>query len=842
MTRRTLLAFGTIVLTLAAVGLACTFGPSDDTTTPAATSPTEEKAGTVGTPQLPTPLPTYVQEESANAVQAAIYALAVYLGRDPGSFTLVSAYESQFPDTALGCPRPGETPEPVTTSGYTVILADAEREFEVHTSPDGLRVRCLSDDLRPSGSPGNTGIIATLTALENREYGTLASLLPATVGVATYPGAEQPLASSSFVAQLRDIWLGPADVKIDLNTNVLALMPSLQLPASQIPVYSTGWTVTRDTDGILFFDLGGAAPILTRVLFVPADQKAAAYQTPPTEEGEDEQAATAGPTFRGPGFTIPLPSEWTTSSVASQVNLHPPGEGAAITVGPWIVSNEPRDGQTFRSWLETSLPEVIAGYESINSLEPIWAASGQPGYLVTWNSRRSDGALERSNPIALFQTRYALGETESYALAVTLLNADFQAQFQEILDNLVIDQLVGVPADMNIYRHDDLGYRIQYPADWKLLTSPFGAAFQPPDGDVAISIGPWPLITGPAPGQSFENWVATAPSEGIQGYGPVQQISPVQTANGDLGYLATWQIFMPGGGIETSDPAAVFPFHRQWSETTYHALAISLHVPTETQTFDRMIATLVIETMDTAEMVYIPAGPFVRGSNDQQIGAWTSACGAACRAGQFLDEAPQRMITLRGYFIDRTEVTVAQFKQFVEATGYQTTAEQKGDPVQYTWRAFDSPDRQNHPVRWMTWHDANAYCQWAGKRLPTEAEWEKAARGEDGRTWPWGNDWDDSRVPHGDTVPVDSYENGASPYGALGMAGNVWEWVADWYDASYYSYSPDSDPPGPAESPDKVLRGGGFNNANWALRAAHRHFGGATGYATDHGFRCAADG
>ena len=115
------------------------------------------------------------------------------------------------------------------------------------------------------------------------------------------------------------------------------------------------------------------------------------------------------------------------------------------------------------------------------------------------------------------------------------------------------------------------------------------------------------------------------------------------------------------------------------------------------------------------------------------------------------------------------------------------------------------------------------------------------ARGEDGRTWPWGNDWNDGRVSHGDTAPVDSYVNGASPYGVLGMAGNVWEWVADWYNPYYYGSSPEADPPGPLESTDKALRGGGFNNANWAMRTAHRHFGGAKGYATDHGFRCAAD-
>lgn len=842
MTKRTLLALAVLILNLAVAGLSCTFGPSAGDGTPAATAPIAKSTEISGTPELATPLSTYVQPESADAVKAAIYALAVYLGSDPGSFNLVSAYLTQFADTALDCPRPGETPDPTTTPGYTVIVADSDREYEIHTSLDGLRVRCLSDDLRPGASSGNTGIVATLTALENREYGTLASLLPATVGVTTYPGAEQPLASSSFISQLRDIWLGPADVQIDLNTNVLALMPSLQLSAGQIPVYSTGWTVTRDTDGILLFDLSGTTPVLTRILFVPSDQKALAYRASSSEDGTAEATPTPGPIYRGTGFSVAVPTEWTTSTVASLVNLHAPDGTVAITVGHWAVPGAPRDGQTFRSWLETTLPDVIEGYESIGSMEPIWASTGQSGYLVTWNRRRPDGVLERSNPIALFQAHTTSGGIDTYALAVTLMNPGYQTQFQEILNSVVIDQLIGVPADMHIYRHDDLGYRVQYPADWDLLTSPFGAAFKPPDGDVAISIGPWPLVNGPVPGQSFEDWVATAPSEGIQGYGPVQQISPVQTANGDIGYLATWQISMPGGAIESSDPAAVFPFTREWSGATYYGLAVSLHVPTQTQTFDRMITTLVIETVDTAEMVFVPAGPFVRGSTDQQISAWTSACGSACRSGQFLDEAPQRTISLQGFYIDRTEVSVAQFSQFADETGYQTTAEQKGDPVQYTWRAFDSPDRQNHPVRWMSWYDAAAYCQWAGKRLPTEAEWEKAARGEDGRTWPWGNDWDDGRVPHGDTVPVDSYENGASPYGVLGTAGNVWEWVADWYDATYYSYAPDASPPGPGESTDKVLRGGAFNNANWALRTVYRHSGGASGYATDHGFRCAADG
>lgn len=241
-------------------------------------------------------------------------------------------------------------------------------------------------------------------------------------------------------------------------------------------------------------------------------------------------------------------------------------------------------------------------------------------------------------------------------------------------------------------------------------------------------------------------------------------------------------------------------------------------------------------------MVFIPAGPFIMGSNASEIGSIQAACGAAdsgCNVGQFEDEAPQRQVTLSAYYIDKTEVTVAQFKAFVAATGYETTSVAKGDAIQYTWRAFDTPERQDHPVRWMSWHDANAYCQWADKRLPTEAEWEKAARGSEGLIYPWGNTWDDARVPHGDTAPVTAFSNGASPYGVLGMAGGVWEWVNDWYDAFYYQHAPTVDPPGPGQARDKVLRGGAFGNANWKHRTAHRHFGGAEGYAHDHSFRCA---
>jgi formylglycine-generating enzyme required for sulfatase activity len=224
-----------------------------------------------------------------------------------------------------------------------------------------------------------------------------------------------------------------------------------------------------------------------------------------------------------------------------------------------------------------------------------------------------------------------------------------------------------------------------------------------------------------------------------------------------------------------------------------------------------------VSPTDGAEMAYVPAGEFIMGSDE---------------GGS--DERPVHTVYLDAFYIDKTEVTNAQYRKCVEAGGCDT-------PVKTTY--YDNADYSQHPVVYVSWNDADDYCRWAGKRLPTEAEWEKAARGTDGRTYPWGEGIDCDHAQYGGcgggTAPVGSKPKGASPYSALDMAGNVWEWVADWYDSDYYSQSPGRNPPGPDSGVGRVLRGGSLHGSQRFTHCAYRVGGNPRYWYFYVGFRCA---
>ncbi|OGP59482.1 MAG: hypothetical protein A2V67_10775 [Deltaproteobacteria bacterium RBG_13_61_14] len=206
-----------------------------------------------------------------------------------------------------------------------------------------------------------------------------------------------------------------------------------------------------------------------------------------------------------------------------------------------------------------------------------------------------------------------------------------------------------------------------------------------------------------------------------------------------------------------------------------------------------------------------------------------------CQRQRFINEEPAHRVSLDAFYIDKFEVTQGEYKECVRAGSCKDN------------KKYDGFTGDRQPVVGVTWNQAKAYCEWAGKRLPTEAEWEKAARGTDGRMYPWGNqkascelaNYDDCKMEK--TWPVGTKPDGASPYGALDMAGNVWEWVADWYEENYYSHSPNKNPTGSASGSGRVLRGGSWFDYPGSLHASNRVTGGPDLEYFYGGFRCSGD-
>jgi formylglycine-generating enzyme required for sulfatase activity len=238
------------------------------------------------------------------------------------------------------------------------------------------------------------------------------------------------------------------------------------------------------------------------------------------------------------------------------------------------------------------------------------------------------------------------------------------------------------------------------------------------------------------------------------------------------------------------------------------------------------------------DMVFIPAGEFIMGNDDGDD-----------------DEKPERTVYLDAFCMDKYEVTNTQYQECVDA-GACNPPERTSSPSHLSY--YDNPEFADYPVIWVSWDDAQAYCKWRGKRLPTEAEWEKAARGTDERLWPWGNsepdesklnlcdvncvyDWKEPHIDDGyaDTAPVGSFEAGISPYGVYNMGGNVREWTADWYLPDYYRNAPKRNPRGPSSGEGMVLRGGSWRSNISVTRSTYRLWYDPTVKDEYVGFRCA---
>jgi formylglycine-generating enzyme required for sulfatase activity len=224
--------------------------------------------------------------------------------------------------------------------------------------------------------------------------------------------------------------------------------------------------------------------------------------------------------------------------------------------------------------------------------------------------------------------------------------------------------------------------------------------------------------------------------------------------------------------------------------------------------FAPKIGSTMTSDKDGMTLLYVPAGEFTMGSDNG--------------GPEATEEKPAHKVYLDAFWIDQTEVTNEKYALCVNAGQCESPRDTDH---------FSNNDYGNHPVAYVSWHDASAYCAWAGRRLPTEAEWEKAARGPDGQIYPWGNEPPDSDLLNfnneiGETAEAGNYPNGVSPYGAMDMAGNVWEWVADWYDENYYATLGErpSNPQGPASGQYRVLRGGSWNYSDDSVRSAFRNW------------------
>ena len=288
-------------------------------------------------------------------------------------------------------------------------------------------------------------------------------------------------------------------------------------------------------------------------------------------------------------------------------------------------------------------------------------------------------------------------------------------------------------------------------------------------------------------------------------------------------YMAATQTALPTPSPTVTATPTPIPTETPFPIATYESL-ITFYNPGATPPF--VPNKMKISTMDGMFQVYIPAGPFLMGTNNKT----------------FLSSYPEHQVYLDAYWIDQTLVSNGMFARCVQAG---VCSYIYGVP-EYNPR-FADPAFASYPITYVTWFDADQYCRWAGRRLPTEAEWEKAARGLSAASYPWGEETPNPTMANFEAshlegpVSVYSHPNGASSYGVLGMAGNMREWMADWFNPSYYVRSPDQNPQGASQGDKKSLRGGSYLDGERGLLSYMRFSHEPQSPGANRGFRCVQD-
>lgn len=306
-------------------------------------------------------------------------------------------------------------------------------------------------------------------------------------------------------------------------------------------------------------------------------------------------------------------------------------------------------------------------------------------------------------------------------------------------------------------------------------------------------------------------------SQGLQGYSPGvlglnQQSDTLQPTN--------TQFPTPSATRRPSKTSTALP-----SPTFTPLPPTATHTASPTPKY--RIGSTEVSPADGMVQGFVPAGTFLMGADEDESNA-------------LRDERPQHIVNIAAFWMDQTEVTNGQYAQCVAAGKCRIPF----SLTSFTRNPYyNVPEFSDYPVVFVSWQDAQDYCQWAGRRLPTEAEWEKAARGQDSRMYPWGSgldcDFANFRDCLGDTAEVSRYPSSASPYGVLNMAGNVWEWVSDWYSNAYYEIASLDDPLGPQSGIYKVIRGGSWYDDAIYLRTSSRYWYYPENARFNVGFRCA---